>query len=267
MPPLPTLVCKECGHVNEGERVYCHGCGVKLDREILVAQQKSAPTPEEIHREVKKIMRHGSGSFWKKTWRMLWKTVALSAIAAVIISAVLPPEWVTPEKKEDTLTPQIDAYLEKLLASPAGQRIRIDEPQVNAYLKRERFKKVPAWLTNWLPLNRAFVNFSPGEARITLQASLAGYPLYVGLTGRLEASSKSGLTGVCTGGFVGRLSLPPEILQQVPQVLPILLSSFQRERQMLGEIGSVEVGDKYIVLGSRGPAPLKSNPASWHTLQ
>lgn len=270
MALLPPLVCKECGHVNEGERVYCHGCGAKLDREVLMAQQQQqAPTPQEVHRQVQKIMAHGD-NFWRRTWRMLWKTTALAAIAAVVITAALPPEGVaTGPKEAETDAPQLDVYLEKLVVLPAGQRISITEAQVNAYLRREHFKKVPDWLTTWLPLQRVFVNFSKEQTRITVQASLAGYPIYAGLTGRLGANKKTGLTAVCTGGFIGRLPLPSQVVAKAAEALPILLGSFQHEWQLLGQIGSVEVGEGQIILGSRGPEappPMKNSPPTFRSL-
>ena len=33
---MATLTCKECQHVNEEARIYCHNCGTKLDRSLLV---------------------------------------------------------------------------------------------------------------------------------------------------------------------------------------------------------------------------------------
>jgi len=264
MALLPPLVCKECGHVNEGERVYCHGCGVKLDREVLVAQQQQqAPMPQAVRHKAKKIMSPGDG-FWRRTWRILWKTIALAAITAIVICAALPPEWAATGTKEAEMdAPPLDVYLEKLVVLPAGQRISMTEAQVNAYLQREHFKKVPDWLTQWIPLQRVFVNFSKEQTRITLQASLAGYPIYAELSFQLGTNKKTGLTTDCTGGYIGRLPLPQQIVEQAVEMLPILLSSFQHEWQLLGKIGSVEVGDGQIILSSRGPdvpPPAKNLP-------
>ena len=257
MPPLPTLVCKGCGHVNEGERVYCHSCGIKLDREILIAQQQQqAVSPERQQREIKKMMTPGDGLL-KRGLQGLGKTLALAALSAVLIVAALPPEGMAPEvKKEAALeAPQLDIHLERLLAAPAGQRIMIEEEQVNAYLRRERFKKIPAGLGHVVSLRRIFVNFEKDSVRFNIQADVGGfYPIYATLTGQLRAE-KAGIIGVCTASSIGRLPLPSLLFPYIEPAVPMLLDSFQHERQLLNKVGTLELEKGQLILGSRGPEP------------
>ena len=256
-PPLPSLVCKECGYVNEGERVYCHGCGMKLDREILIArEQEQAAAAQKRQREVKRIMTPGRRN-WAKIWKSLCKTLIFAAIAAALIDAALPPQRdipsLPPGAEVEPLP--IDSVLENLVAAPAAKRIGLREADVNAYLKKERFKKVPTWLTNAIPL-RALVSFDDGVAHLTLLGTIRQYPIYVTLAGNLKIDKENGLTGVCTGGNIGRLQIPVQLAQYAGLALPILLDSMKHERKLLGQIGSIEFRKKQVVLGSpRLPVP------------
>ena len=253
--PLPTLVCKACGYANESQRVYCHGCGAKLDRDVLIVQQQQqTEAAQKRLREVKKIMSPDRGNS-AKTWRILFKTLLLALIAAALIDIALPPD----NAPADTATaeaPQIDAILENLLASPVSKRIFFREVDVNAYLKRERFKKIPSWITDWIAL-RAFAHFEEGAGRLTLQAKISGYPIYATLSGcNVKIDKNTGITATCTGGSLGRLQVPAQLAQYAGAAIPFLFDSMKREREMLGQLESVEIKEEQIILGAHAqPVP------------
>ncbi|MEI8235208.1 MAG: hypothetical protein WCH57_11060 [Verrucomicrobiota bacterium] len=264
MPPLPTLVCKACGYVNEGERVYCHGCGAKLDRELIIAQHPVVPL-EQKQREVKKIMTPKNPLF-PGFWKNLVKTVALAAVAGALVDAALPPGGTIPAtaQKEAVLAspPQIDMVMEALSIATDGQRKAVSEADLNAYLQKEHFRKVPKWLTDYLPLHRVFVNLEEGGGRLSIQASLFHYPLYAGLTGRVQSTGPGKLTAVCTGGFIGRLHLPAAVACYAGAAVPVLLDSLKRDRQLLEQLGSVEIAQKRLILGAPRVAAARPLPGT-----
>ncbi|MCX6967895.1 MAG: hypothetical protein NTZ46_09005 [Verrucomicrobia bacterium] len=250
--PLSTLVCKECGYVNEIQRVYCHNCGVKLDRDLLDAQQQEqAEPPQKRQREIKKRMSPEQGSLGKFC-KKLFKTLALAGIAAAVLAAALPPQGVLPKKEEAMETVQVDAVLENLAAMQNGRRIAFREADINAYLRKEHFKKLPTWLTEYLPL-RALARFDEGSGRLMVQASIAGYPLYVTFSGKLKIDKQAGLVPTCTGGSIGRFPIAPELACAAGRALPTLFNSLKREQQLLGQLGSIEFRKEQVVLGARGP--------------
>ena len=254
--PLPSnLVCKECGYVNEAERVYCHGCGVKLDRTVILAEQeKIAVSREEKQRRVKKMMTPGGGSFFKGG-KALVEAVVWAALAALAIQIVRPPDGVPPlPKKGEVLNiPQVGTELESLTAAPAGQGFIFREADINAFLLKKPFRKVPSWFTGVVPLHRSFVNLDAGQARLTLQADLAGYPLYIGITFQPKADPKTGLSATWVGLNLGRLALPAVVAQAASAGVPILMDAVKRESQLLGQLGSAEISKGQVVLRSRGP--------------
>lgn len=262
MPPPPTLVCKECGYVNESERVYCHGCGAKLDRTVILAEQeKLTVSREQKQREVKKLMTPRSNSLWRGLL-MGVKTVACGAVAAGVIQMVRPPENVPPlPKKNEVLNlPQIGSDLERLTALPAGQGFIFREVDINTFLLKRPFRKVPSWFTDVIPLPRSFVNLDNGQVRLTVQADLAGYPIYAGITARPKNDPKTGLKPQWVSLNLGRLILPVEVAQFASGALPTLMDSVKHECQLLGQVGSAEISKGQVVLRSRGPLAAPATP-------
>jgi hypothetical protein len=260
--PQGPLVCKACDYANEKERIYCHNCGAKLDRSALIPMlQAEEELAQKKHREVKKIMSAGRGNF-ARPWKKLFKTLALAALVGAGIDAVLPPEGVTLATKDGQAmeAPSIDSLLENLVAHPTSHPVPLSEADVNAYLRKERFKKLPAWLTADLPL-RAHVRFEPNVATFQLVANAAGHPLCVTFSGNLKIEKPTGIVAACTGGSIGRLPIPAQLAGYAGEAALMLMDSMKNERRMLGQIGSIEIGAKQIIL--RGVKP--SDPAALAT--
>jgi hypothetical protein len=264
MPPHSNLVCKECGHVNETERIYCHGCGAKLDRTVILAQQeKLTISRKEKQRRLKKMMTPGGGSIFKK-FEMLVQVLAWALLTALVIQIARPPDGIPPmpKKGEVIQLPQLGDDLERLTAAPAGQGFIFREADINTFLLKKTFRKVPAWFTNLIPLRRTFVNLGDGQARLTVQADLAGYQLYLGITAQPNKDPKNPVSWV--GLNFGRVALPPIVAPYAAMGLPILMDSVKRERELLGKLGTPEISKGQVILRSRGPqaAPAAGVPAT-----
>lgn len=256
MPPLPTLVCKQCGYVNEGERVYCHGCGVKLDRDVIAAVEKKAPSLEQKRREVQKIMSPRRGMFGRIGNNAL-RTAIIAALVASVLCAIHAPEGaVAPDaKKELTDTPPLHEMLEGFMLMPASQRRALGQKDINTYLRNERFRKVPSWFTDAIPLQRVYVTLEEGSARLTVGGTLLGYPLYAGWTGYFQPGN-GGLSAVCTGGFIGRLPVHPKLAQLALPALPLVVSSAERDWKLIQRLRSVQFSNERAILETQGAAPV-----------
>ncbi|GEM_PF-2363228 len=257
MPPLPTLVCKQCGYVNEGERVYCHACGVKLDRDVIAArQQEKIPSPEDRHREVQKIMspRRGMGG---RFVRGFLQTLAVAAVVAFFVTLGHAPQGALPldAKKELVDTPPLEEMVERYLAQPVAQRRSLGEKEVTLFLRNERFRNVPSWVLEVLALKRVYVNFEGGQARLTVGGLFWGYPLYAGWTGYFEKGPGGALTPVCTGGFIGRLPVHPKLARLTVGALPAVVSSAERAMKLIARLDSVQFVSEQVIFGTREPVP------------
>src|SRR4051794_36000323 len=98
-PPAPTLTCKECGYVNEPERVYCHNCGQKLDRSILPKEAEvRRETPQQAQRRIRK-MTNPEKSVVLQEMKTGFKAIVWAAVLAALIQIAREPDGV-PEKSD-----------------------------------------------------------------------------------------------------------------------------------------------------------------------
>src|SRR5882762_5994149 len=107
---MTKLVCSECRHENEAERIYCHNCGERLDRSVVAAKQKGTD-PQEAHRRLQKML--GPPNRTRQNFFAVSKLALAAAVVAALVEIALPPELPAPTKA----TPQqIDLDLENAVS-------------------------------------------------------------------------------------------------------------------------------------------------------
>src|SRR5476651_1657001 len=125
-----TIVCKQCNHANEPERVYCHNCGAKLDRTLLPKEpQVPKESAEKARRRVKKMTSPARGFFlhWQK---LLVETIMFAITAAALIQAARPPAGIPAKpKREDLMEAEpLAEQIETQQASTTPRQFTISEP-------------------------------------------------------------------------------------------------------------------------------------------
>lgn len=244
---MTTLECKQCGYVNEGERVYCHNCGARLDRSLLVSESK--PLPAKKPKKKRPAGERVAAGFWAPAWAVLKLVLAGAALAAVA-QGVREPEG-RPVGVQSGRAPAMVPFLKAMVASPMPRRMVLEEDQINEYLHGILGGTSKGMLADYLRFEGAYVNLGEGVCKFTLQQSLFGWSLYFGGAYRIE--SKSGKTeAVCVGGNVGRLNLSPGVMKYCGFVLKKLWAALDQERQLLGQLKSIETHPKRAILISKG---------------
>src|SRR5260370_41533892 len=103
---MTKLVCAECRHENEAERIYCHSCGERLDRSVIAAQKKAQDPQEEARRRLQKMLGPPNRS------RQNFCAISKLALAAAVVTAVgeisLAPGLTAPRQ---TAPPQVGVDL------------------------------------------------------------------------------------------------------------------------------------------------------------
>src|SRR5437899_6298923 len=92
------LICPECRHENESERIYCHSCGARLDRSAVAVRNSKEAVQETRQRVYKLFDPHRDRlrlSFFKFS-----KLVLGAGVLAVVIQVILPPDVPAPVKTE-----------------------------------------------------------------------------------------------------------------------------------------------------------------------
>ena len=100
--PANPLTCKQCGYANEGERVYCHNCGTKLDRTLLPASAEPEETLKKKQKRIRRIVMPDRG-FFVGAGKMFVITMLSSMATALVILMLLPPDDVPPMKDRKDL--------------------------------------------------------------------------------------------------------------------------------------------------------------------
>lgn len=271
MPPLPTIACKECGHVNEGERIYCHNCGSKLDRSVLLTVKQQNETPEQKRRRIQKAMSPTAG-LGRGLLIAFLQAAPAGALAALVLDMVLPPPTVpaVPKKGDFEEIVQLDLALENMAAGTMGMRpVSMKEAEINNYLKSKvRPKYDGNFFQSATSFQRAFVKLTPGDIQISMQTAILDYPLYFSIHCALRIDSIHSPTGEVSQGVVstpisaniGRLYLPPAIVQFSGFVFDPLWNALNREHRLVDHVGEIEIRRGEIIFSAHGPRPAGTEP-------
>jgi hypothetical protein len=237
-----TLTCKQCGHVNEAERVYCHNCGSKLDRSLLPEETKSTPkTSSQERRRVQKLTTPARG-FFVGGWLSFAYVIFWALLLSAVVEMARKPDGIPPVPGKDELTdtPPLATLVEEKMRVPVAQKLSIDEALINKYLAVKIKAQPGGLLSGVLKFDRAFANLSDGAARITIQHSLFGYPLFVSSIYK-PAVSGGQFTATNLGGNIGRLPVHPMLMERSGFLFDSLWDAFKEERGLLEKMKSVDV--------------------------
>jgi len=255
---MTTIPCKQCGHENESQRIYCHNCGGKLDRSVLPQDNKPKESLEKQQRRLKKMTNPYNGVFvgWKHS---LPNTLACAVLVAALIQAVRPPEGVPPARKKGELVeaPQLIMILEDASSTHTMQRLAIDEKGINDYLNNSvKAKKIDLpFFGDAAKFDRVFVNTEEGVCRVVEQQSLEDYPLYLASSYRIEIKGGK-LVATNVGGSIGRMPIHPRLMQAVELAFQDLWEGLKRERRILDKMQAVEVHKGKIIVVTKADLTL-----------
>lgn len=245
---MTKIKCTDCGYENEAERVYCHNCGVKLDRS-LIPKEDDKPTPKKVRKRVRKLTNPSSG-FFVGFWKTLFSTLIWAAVLAAIIQIVRPPADVPPMPESDLVdAPPISLILENAILKGGGKSILLDEANVNAYLLSTVRSKNTGALGEYVKFDRAFVKPKDGKLDITVQHSIINYPVYATTSYDLSIKEDgSGLEAKNVGGRFGSLPIHPLIMPYLEYPVQKLWGAMKREKRLMDKLAKVEVTKSGIIL-------------------
>ena len=234
---MTKLVCAECRHENEAERIYCHNCGERLDRSVVAAQKNAQDPQEEARRRLQKML--GPPNRARQNFFAVSKLALAAAVVAALVQIALPPELPAPTK---IVSPQIDLDLENATSYQKPGPLEYSQDQINAYLAYRLTSKKKALNKPLLDFVRATASFREGACTIGMERSLYGYSLFSRTSYRIETGAgKIGATNV--GGWIGRMPVHPVIMRFGDIIFADLWSALDRERKLLGKMGAVNFHD------------------------
>lgn len=243
---MTRIICSECQHANEPERVYCHNCGARLDRTKVVQEKAAqAPTENQNRQHLKRMLDPARGRLLRATGKLL-KTVMGAAICAAIIVMLLPPD-LPPESKDYTFAPMIAMDMTSALASHRTTPLVYNEAQVNSYIAANLRRQDSPAKQGYFPLERVLVRFEEGAFAITTKRVLFGYGVYSGGSYRVSIDNGK-IAASSNGGFIGRLSIPSSLMKLVAPLLEKTWSTLGRERNSVSRLAAIEFHPQSVSL-------------------
>jgi hypothetical protein len=255
---MANLICKQCSHENESERVYCHNCGAKLDRSLLPDESSKPDEQKAQQRRVKKLTSPSRGFFagWIGS---LVTTLLWGALLASAYQMSRPPDDVPPMPKKGELadSPQINLAIENALALHTPQRLTLDATAINTYIQNAIRSKETGPLADYVKFDRAFVNLEEGVFRMTAQQSALEYPFYASIDYSLAIEGNK-VAAKILGGKVGRMPIHPMIMAYADVVFQKLWDALRREHRLVDGMGSIEVHkDQFVMVTKAAAAPAR----------
>jgi transcription initiation factor TFIIIB Brf1 subunit/transcription initiation factor TFIIB len=248
------LTCPECQRQNEAERIYCHDCGARLDRSVLADHKTAkAETAEDLH----KRMRGMFSQRRIKARLAFFKTVKilLAAIAAAALVVILIPPDVPPAVKTETLPPQINLNLETLTESRQPQTIQFAEADVNAYVGNVMKRKKEKLEHPLVDFERAILEFTEGNCRMTLERSIFGYSIFT--SGDYDVQVKDGkITATPKSAAIGRMPIHPSAVSYAGFLFSDAVAVMDREHKLLNKLGSIQLHDKMVEVSNKANVDL-----------
>jgi hypothetical protein len=236
------LICPECRHENEVERVYCHSCGAKLDRSAVKEQKEPV---QDTRQRVKKMFdptRAKIRYLFFKTSKYILGAAAL----AVVILMILPPDVPEP-KKELVLASQVRIDMENALQHHSPPQLNFTEDQVNAYLASALKTKQSALNKPMLDFNRAVAAFREAQFTLIVERSVFGFSLFsagsFGVTlneGKIVTSNQ--------GGAIGRMPIHPLLMQYADVIFADIWVALDRDAKLVSKFAGIEFHDKSAAL-------------------
>ena len=237
------LICTECRHENEPERIYCHNCGERLDRSAVVSDKK-AHDPKAAHRRLQKMLEGPSKA--RQNFFALSKLTLAAAAMAALVDVALPPDLPAPTK---TNPQQIDLELENLASHQKPGPLEYSQDQINAYLAYRLTSKKKALEKPLLTFVRATASFREAQCTIGIERALFGYSLFSRAAYRIDVANGK-ITPAITGGWIGRLPIHPAIMKYGDIIFADLWSALDRERKLVAKMGAIGFHDGSVTVAA-----------------
>lgn len=241
---MKKLICQECRHENEPERIYCHNCGARLERTALAKEAAKQEQPEEAHRRVRAMFDPNRDRL-RRNFFKISKLVLGALLAAALIQMLLPPD-VPPRQKNVGISVPIALDLETASQTHGAAPLRYSDEQVNAYLAYT-LKNRQSTLSKWPRFERALVGFDENLCRLTVERSLFGFSFYTGGKYRVAVENGS-MSAVENAGSVGRLPIHPQLMKLCGFLFRDVGRALDHDRKLLAKMSRIEFQPQAVVI-------------------
>ncbi len=243
---MTKLVCPECRHENEPERIYCHNCGGRLDRSAIRKENAAnEETPEVTQARLKKLMDPARGRS-KAIGLKVVKILLGAALAAAVVEMLLPPD-LPPAVKSLELAPMISMDLLSAIESRQSAQLVYNQQQVNDYLASAIRRSNSPAKEGYFPIKRLYAQFDEGKFSIDTAYNCFGLPLYVAGSYRVQIDQGK-IAANCESGHIGRMPVHPLVMQRLGLLLGKTWATLDREKKQVARLAGIEFHPQSVTL-------------------
>jgi hypothetical protein len=240
------LICPDCQHENEPERIYCHSCGARLDRSKLSSAAVPLGEPDvKAQEHLKKLLRGGQGNVKRAALKLA--KVALGALGLAALVVMASPVDVPPATKSYDFAPMINMDMVTATTSHQGASLVYNQEQVNSYIASNLRRKDSPANQGYFPLKRVMVRFEEGGCGISIERQVLGHTIYSGSSYRVKIDNGK-IISTNTGGYIGRLAIHPALMKYADILLQKAWDSLARERNSVAKLASIEFHPQSVTL-------------------
>src|SRR3954466_8831341 len=206
--PVTKLVCSECRHENEPERIYCHECGSRLARSAIRIQKEPI---QDTHKRVRRMFNPQRAKLRALATEGV-KLILGAGFIALVIVMFLSPELPAPVKGA-TLVSLIRFDLESMVNKHQPPRREFTEEQANTFLASALKTKHARVDKPYLSFKRAVLTFQEQSCAVTVERAVGRYwSVYTSCTyvPQLKAGN---LSAQIIAARIGRLPVHPKLAQ------------------------------------------------------
>lgn len=198
------LPCASCGYENDPTRVYCHNCGVRLER----GNVPPAPTGFTHPTDVAKMKKPRQPVAWGRYFGALFKVALLAVLVAAVVLAFLPPHDVpAPVEPDKNLALRLSGLLNDASSSSEARAFGLPAADINRWLVSSVALQGLGGSMRLEP-ERLYAVPGNGAVRVGLEATVAG-SMHVYFEGDYEPVRRgNGYTLEPRRYSVGRLPWP-----------------------------------------------------------
>lgn len=243
---MTKLICPDCRHENEPERIYCHNCGGRLDRSAIRKEKAEAGESSEMAQARLKQMFDPARGRNKAIAVKLGKVIGGALLAAVLVELLLPPD-LPPDVKSQSLAPMISMDLLSAIESHQPPQLVYSQQQVNDYLASSIHRSNSPAKEGYLPIHRLFAQFDEGLFRIDAAYSFFGLPLHNSGLYRVQIDQGK-MVANCAGGYIGRMPIHPLLMRGLGFLLDKTWTALDREKKQISQLAGIEFHPQSVTL-------------------
>jgi len=243
---MTKLICPDCQHENEPERIYCHSCGARLDRTGLIKEKVDEAVAEERTRQHLKTMFRPNRGRGKVIATKLGKTL-LGALCLAAVIAMLLPSDLPPAPKDYIFAPLIGMDMMSAVSSRQAATLVYNEEQANSYLATIVRRKDSPAQQGYFPLRRIFVQFQEGQCWVHVERRISQFSIFCGSAYRVVINNGK-ITATNTGGYIGRMPIHPVLMKYADFLLGKAWECLARERKSVARMTGIEFHPQSVTL-------------------